>query len=425
MKKTTSKIIAVTALPILFAAVLVLYMTGILGSEKRKIDDIENYALSFDDFTIPTDARAIGIGEATHGNHEFQVAKLEVLQKLVETGNCKSLSLEISVGEGAYINDAIHNKDDVDFEELVGELDYPLYDTPDMANLFKWMKEYNEGRSYEDSVAFYGVDMQGSHWGVKYLLPFCKEFPNEFGDDVITKLTALDDDPDTDTLNDEQFFKDLKEKLLSVKDPRHEIAALVAESVLEDIASPSFSEDANSYGEYRDSSMAKNFKTISEIEERRGYSQVLISAHNGHVMRGPAESYGEISMGSHIDKLFDGKYFIIGTEFYNSCDNIHTAGTYDEEYERKNHNFCSSDRLAFQAKDFEDERYVLVFDDVTDTKSDVYDIIHHMNFTGVMGEGYTFYVDIYKSYRTKLIVADRYDAMIYYYDVTPIETIHY
>ena len=49
MKKTTSKIIAVTALPILFVAVLVLYMTGILGSEKRKIDDIENYALSFDD----------------------------------------------------------------------------------------------------------------------------------------------------------------------------------------------------------------------------------------------------------------------------------------------------------------------------------------------------------------------------------------
>lgn len=425
MKKITNRILLVIALPILFIAVLILYITGVIGSEKRKIDDIEKYALSFEDFTIPTDVKAIGIGEATHGNHEFQVAKLEVLQKLVETGNCKSLSLEISVGEGAYVNDAVHSTEDVDFEELVGELDYPIYDTPDIANIFKWMKEYNKGRSYEDSVTFYGVDMQGSHWGVKYLLMFCEEFPNEFGDDVIAKLKGFNEDPDFDTSNDEAFFVDLKERMLSVNDERHEVAALVVESILEDISSPSYSEDPNAYGEHRDQSMAKNFKSISEIEERRGYPQVLISAHNGHVMRGASASYGEVSMGSHIDRLFDGKYFIIATEFYNSCDNIHTAGTYDEEYERKNHNFCSNDRLAYQAKYFDDERYVLVFDDVTDEKSDIYKIIHHMNFTGLMGEGYTFYVDIYRSYRLKLIVTERYDAMIYYYDVTPIETIHY
>ena len=417
--------ILIAVLPVIFIAVLIMFMTGVIGSEKRKIDDIDKYAVSFEDLSIPTDVKAIGIGEATHGNHEFQVVKLEVLKKLVETGNCKSFSLEISAGEGAYVNDAIHSEGDVDLEELVGELDYPIYDTPDIAGLFKWMKEYNEGRSYEDSVTFYGVDMQGSYWGVKYLLSFCEEFPDEFNEDVILKLKTFNDDPDCDTSNDADFFKTLKDKMLSVKDPRHEVAALVVESILEDIESPSFNDDANAYGEHRDLSMAKNLLAISKLEEERGYSQVLISAHNGHIMRGATEGYGEVSMGSRIDELFDDKYFIIGTEFYTSCDNIHTAGTYDEEYERKNHNFCSGDRLAYQAKFFEGGRYCLKFDDVTDENSKVYKMIHNMNFTGIMGEGYTFYVDIYRSYRLKMVVADRYDAMIYYYDVTPIETIHY
>ena len=44
---------------------------------------------------------------------------------------------------------------------------------------------------------------------------------------------------------------------------------------------------------------------------------------------------------------------------------------------------------------------------------------------GMVGEGHSDQVYIYKSYRQNLVQADRFDAVIYYYDVTPIRCLDY
>ena len=41
------------------------------------------------------------------------------------------------------------------------------------------------------------------------------------------------------------------------------------------------------------------------------------------------------------------------------------------------------------------------------------------------GEGYSSDWEVYKSYRARMIVTDHYDAMVYYYETTPIDPIHY
>ncbi len=423
MKLFKRSLIAISALIAFYIVVMLLIKAGTILSTSRKLTEVDEVATTLDQMVIPSDVRVIGIGEATHGNAEFQIAKLDMLKKLISEGKCRCIAFEISVGEGAMINSAIHGNG-AHLTELVGELDYPLYDTQQIVDLLAWMREFNKGRSYDNSVIFYGIDMQGAYTSIKYLCDFAQVHPEAFKHGELDTLMIYAN-PDTDYSGEREFFRQLYDNLAKSPNTDYMIAAMCANTVLQAIDKPDFDTDPNAYGEYRDQCMALNVQAISNIEEHRGYSQVLVTAHNGHIMKGSAASYGETAMGQRIDDLFEGKYFCVGTEFYNTVVNIHTAGTYDEAYERKDHSYCSQDILAYQAKFFEGGKYVLVFDDVTEDQSRIYSIIHEDNFTGCAGEGYTVYMDLYKTYRMKITVADRYDAMIYYYETTPIRCLHY
>ena len=51
---------------------------------KRKIDGIDEVACGIQELTVRENAKIIGLGEATHGNAEFQELKLKVLKVLVD-----------------------------------------------------------------------------------------------------------------------------------------------------------------------------------------------------------------------------------------------------------------------------------------------------------------------------------------------------
>ena len=63
------------AISVLFIGVLVCLRDTKAFSAEKRIDGIETVAQRFFDFTIPDDVRVVGIGEATHGNREFQLVK--------------------------------------------------------------------------------------------------------------------------------------------------------------------------------------------------------------------------------------------------------------------------------------------------------------------------------------------------------------
>ena len=415
------------ALIAVYFGLIIVFQSGLIGSSARKIDGIEEKGISFEELTIPEDIKVVGIGEATHGNSEFQTAKLLMLQKQVETGLCRSIAFEMTPGEAAEINDAIHDPDS-DLEELVGKTNYQIYDTEQMLELYTWMRDYNMDKTYEESIMFYGVDMQGPDREIAYLSGFAEEHPDIIDEsektqiDEIIASTQNYDYSSVDASRD--FFEGLAERLLSENDFDSKYVGILTNSIVQWIDAPSFEERPNDYGEHRDLCMANNLKSEYDLEVERGYSQIIITAHSGHVMKGSALSYGETAMGAQIDKIFEGSYFVVGTEFYNATVNIHTAGTYDEEYERKDHDYCSEDILAYQAKYFDGDCYCLDFTKLTEEDGKVYSLVHKPNFMGMAGEGWSVYMDFNKTYHTKLIQADRFDAVIYYYNVTPIRTLH-
>ena len=81
--------------------------------------------------------------------------------------------------------------------------------------------------------------------------------------------------------------------------------------------------------------------------------------------------------------------------------------------------------ISYQAKYFDGGSYCLNFSEVDDTESEVYKRIHTNGFMGVVGEGYSDLAGMQKQDRVKMIQGDRFDAVIYYYDVTPIRVLSY
>jgi len=425
MKKFNKLLVFICAFSVIYIGILLLLANKIIGSSARKISDIEKYGQSVEELEIPDDIKVVGIGEATHGSCEFQTIKLTMLQNMIKKGKCHSIAFEMSPGEAAEINDAIHC-DDVDLEELMSRTEYPLYDTEQIIELIEWMRDYNKDKSLDESVMFYGVDCQGLWRDISYLVLFGEKHPDLFSEEELEHLKAMNDAEEYDIDSEKDFFTGIYDKLLTYNEYEYKYAALVTKILLQSYDAPDYEEAPDKYASYRDENMAQNLMSFYNMEGERGYSQILITAHNGHTMKGSQEGYGEVSaMGEYINEVFEGSYFSIGTEYYNAGINIHVAGTFGEDYLRKDYNFCSDDILAYQAKYFEDNQYCLDFSKVTDDGSEVYERIHTPGFMGLVGEGYNSLAEQRRADRVRLVQADRYDAVIYFFTVKPIKCLNY
>ena len=62
------------------------------------------YARQISDITIPSHTRVVALGEATHGNAEFQELKLDVFRVMVEKYGVRSFALEGDYGGCEAVN---------------------------------------------------------------------------------------------------------------------------------------------------------------------------------------------------------------------------------------------------------------------------------------------------------------------------------
>ena len=62
------------------------------------------YAGSIEDMEIPEGTKIIALGEATHGNREFQQLKKDVFAQMVEKYKVRSFALEGDFGGCEYVN---------------------------------------------------------------------------------------------------------------------------------------------------------------------------------------------------------------------------------------------------------------------------------------------------------------------------------
>lgn len=83
---------------VLFSSIVFMYFGGFSTGEVANIDEFKECAQPVENLSIPKDKKIIALGEATHGNSEFQQLKLDVFKKMVEDYDVRAFALEGDYG---------------------------------------------------------------------------------------------------------------------------------------------------------------------------------------------------------------------------------------------------------------------------------------------------------------------------------------
>ena len=391
------------------------------ASGMTKIEGFDEVVTGIENIEIPEGVRIVALGEATHGNSEFQQLKREVFEILNEKHGIKALILEGDFGGCSLVNDYIQGGEG-DTKELTHHLGYRLYRTPDMENLIKYMREYNDSASDSEKIRFYGMDIQSSMDDKAVIENFYALADTDkmakFTEDFENLIGTVEYEFDTNKTDDIKAFLEATGKDIEENKDAY-IAAAGADSYLRaKIAVTALTNyiDLNSgadYNRFRDDCMRAIVKEVLEFEETEHNSELMLSCHDGHMTKNQSSRY--TFLGKDLYDELGSAYYAIGTDFYvTNCNLPGNDGRVVKE-------FCSDDPLAYSMKDSEIEGGYLDFAKVEEG-SNLYKYVYESIPTGSLGEYYQKGMELIKAnYQLKFAPYEMYDAMILYYEVTPTE----
>lgn len=383
-------------------------------SARRRIPEIEEYAMPIEALPIPETAQIVGLGEASHGNVQFQELKLSVFQRLVKEYGFRAFALELDYGEGLMVNDYIQGGEGT-AREMAMRLSFAIYHTEQIAALIEWMRTYNAAAEPEEKLRFYGFDMQNTMESAQRVIDFCEKQGISSIDAELASLSVL---TQADASLNAERALEIKQALQRIGDAiaEKQTDSLQKETVLQATrtltqAMDTYGIDAAAYIAYRDRCMADNVAWIVRQEEAAEHGKVMIAAHNGHIAR----SNDRLAwMGSLLHERFGDGYYAIGTGFFTADINISTNSMVTDTPERGIHHFCSADPLAYQARFMPEKQYALDFSAIPAT-SEAYRMIHEPMPMASVGEGYMWiwYLFPQNVYRPEQTPGELFDAMIY------------
>lgn len=399
-----------TFLGTVFLASLVFMRFGGFSTGKAvNVDEFKEYAQPVEALSIPEDKKIIALGEATHGNVEFQQLKLKVFKQLVERYDVRAFALEGDYGGCEQVNQYIHGGEGT-AQEAAAAIGFAIYQTDEMAELISYMREYNKSASEGNDIRFYGFDMQRISYTFQLLMEACSELKIDTADlekliDEENLNPAYDVSVQTETLT--QVKNTLKSNGASNK-VLHCADMLLQYCKLQSAA-------ASEGSALRDKLMAENVKWIFQQEQQNGHKRIFVTGHNSHVAKWG--SYD--SMGKLLSKEAENGYYVIGTDFYRTRCNMPARSS----ARRSNQVFYSHDPLAKAAKLAGYDICWLDFAKILEN-SDLGRQIYDYTYMGTLGESYSMIMRLLPpSYRMFQPPAVLYDSMIFVSDAAPTKII--
>ena len=368
-------------------------------------EELAQYAVPVSDIEIPADARIVALGEATHGNREFQELKLDVFQILVERYGVRAFALEADFGGCEAVNRYIHGGEGT-LKEAVEDLVFTLYRTDQMAELISWMRTYNETATPGEDLRFYGFDMQNYGHSFPLLLEEAQRL--DIDASGLEALWAGDDFAEgVGPEQTEAAYAEVKKQLEALGDKADTALALqLLDCLQQNIELGKLVDSPDSYGA-RDAFMAQNVLWTLAQEKERGNSCVFVSAHNGHIEQDGSYGPDAKVMGSHLADELGDAYYAMGTDFFKAEVNLPRGDG------RMTHTFYSYDPLAKAAATCGFDTCWLDFAAVpNDVPLATY--VDGPIMMGSVGEGFSplMYV-LPQTYRVKREPSRPYDSMIF------------
>ena len=425
-KKPICLIIVICILLIMISCSLVFAHFG--GFSTGKSADIGEFAKYAEEITndelpdidIPEGTRIVALGEATHGNKEFQELKKLVFRDMVENEGIRAFALEADTGCCEAINRYIHGGEGT-LEEATETLGFQIYRTEEMANLISWMRSYNEKADKGQDVRFYGFDMQDYEYEFRYVL----EALSKCGISTTKFEKLMDGENYSDEfsrVDREKIFSEARDLLLENHDQEaaHYADVLIQNSKIFE----AYENDPTGANGLRDSFMAENAMWILDREEQLGNKMIFINGHNGHMEQfGTYVGGNDKVMGNILaDEIGSDAYFSIGTDFYKTTCNVPK-----NVKQRTTFSVYSHDPLAKAAYKNGNDMCLLDFSKVPDdsgiaAQTNGYILLGSLDERSISGLNGIVMRAIPYTYREWRNPSETYDAMIFVSKAHPTKT---
>jgi erythromycin esterase len=282
---------------------------------------------------IVGDAYFVCLGESRHDVSEFFQVKHRIFRFLVEEMGFTVFLLEAGLPYCRSINQYIQGGEG-DPEALLSGMGYwALWDTKEMLNLVKWMREYNLDPAHDPKLSFYGIDIMYPRSGIQFALEYLETVDPDYARTVADQPFGLEVFDDTSWIrtsnilrfSEEQDIYNLKNNLSLLlkrfEDRQAEYigqtgdldylwaarCVQIAERAIETFEKLIAGSHARA-GELRDTAMASNviwLHTNIFPDER-----AMVWAHNGHITRTEFEmpdvtDRPVTNMGKHLTTRFE------------------------------------------------------------------------------------------------------------------------
>ena len=384
---------------------------GFGTGECADTEEFLKYAASISEIAVPNETQIVALGEAAHGNKEFQQLRLDVFQILVKKYGVRAFALEGDYGSCEAVDHYIHGADGT-AAEVLSETGFAIYSTDEMENLVDWMRDYNESAAQGEDLRFYGFDMEQRACSYRYLLEALQKAHIDTAD--YEKIW----DSEANTYADGYTAGQRTDIIRAVKaqlPPDDALALHFADVLLQNIELGKYMDDSGELNAQRDRMMAENTLWILQQEQTRGNSRIMISGHNNHIMQ--CGNAGTPVLGSLLAENLGDGYLAIGTDFYKSVCNLPKSYT----GKRITHTFYSCNPLAKASKKCGFDVSFLDFSKVPEGSALTEYIANDISMAS-LGESYSILMNFLpRSYRVQRTPQEAYDAMIFVTNATPIE----
>lgn len=277
-------------------------------------------------------AKVVGLGEPTHGTAEVFRLKHCAVQQLVKHGGAQHLVLEMSVGEGADLDDYVQGRRD-DLNAILQGLPLWMFQTEEFADLLRWLRTHNA--SGAKPVSVHGMEAQYADRSARHALAYLRgqnpaladSLLQAFGPERVASDTAsapafahLYSPMSSATLSAYQglylglrtAFDGNRDALIAATGENAFHRARRHVTALGQFTSLALLEDHRAQAQLRDYAMATNVADI--VSRSSDGERVIVWAHNEHVWK-QAGNGGYDVLGRQLARWYGPDYYAVGFDF--------------------------------------------------------------------------------------------------------------
>lgn len=242
----------------------------------------------------------IGLGEGTHGSHEFFRYKDRLIRFMVTEVNFKAIAFESDFAALMSLDDYINGK--LISPRFLGG--FPA--GKETRAMLEWLREYNKSKPDKEKVHIYGLEARGFRNIIQVVLDsICNISPPSQA--VLRKVATTVHNSLTrkDVIALESVIPSLR---VLATQGSHSVAHLQYVRLLEQEV-VRYLQNQKSVPGMRDENM---FENACWIQNQTDNDKLIIWAHNGHVSR--SNIFWQEPLGKLLDKKYGSKYYVIATD---------------------------------------------------------------------------------------------------------------